>query len=153
MDMYDLIMKRRSVRNFTDEKISEHIIEKLCDAANNAPSGGNIQPVSIILVQEDERKKKLAAMVEDQPWVYNAPLSMIFCLDFHRVKKWSLQFETEFLVSSRYFKTALGLQNEISPVSGYCSGECLRGKCAYYCGSQQLFPHVRRTDHCLPLVC
>jgi len=63
------------------------------------------------------------------------------------------QFETEFLVRSRYFKTALGLQNDVSSVSGYCSGECLRGKCAYYCGSQQLFPHVRRTDHCLPLVC
>ncbi len=96
MDLYDLIMKRRSVRNFTGEKVPEHIIEKLCDAANNAPSGGNIQPVSIILVQEAERKKELAKMVEDQPWVKNASLNMVFCLDFNRVKNWASQFHTDF---------------------------------------------------------
>ena len=32
-----MIMKRRSVRNFTDQEIPEPIIEALLDAANNAP--------------------------------------------------------------------------------------------------------------------
>lgn len=54
MDLYDLIMKRRSARNFKDQEIPENVIEQLLDAANNAPSGGNIQPISIILVQEAE---------------------------------------------------------------------------------------------------
>ena len=89
-------MKRRSARNFKDQEIPEHIIEELLDAANNAPSGGNIQPISIILVQEAERRKELAEMVGDQPWVKNAPLSLIFCIDFFRIKKWASMFETDF---------------------------------------------------------
>lgn len=89
-------MKRRSARNFKDQEIPEHIIEELLDAANNAPSGGNIQPISIILVREAERRKELAEMVGDQPWVKNAPLSMIFCIDFFRIKKWASMFDTDF---------------------------------------------------------
>ena len=100
MKLYDLIMKRRSVRNFTDQEIPESIIEALLDAANNAPTGGNIQPLSVILVQEAERRKRLADMVGNQPWVKNAPLSMVFCLDFFRVKRWASMFGTKFMGES-----------------------------------------------------
>jgi len=96
MDLYDLLMKRRSARNFKDQEIPENVIEQLLDAANNAPSGGNIQPLSIILVQEAEARKELAKMVGDQPWVKNAPLSMIFCIDFNRLKKWASMSDTEY---------------------------------------------------------
>lgn len=96
MNLYDLMIKRRSARNFKDQEIPEHIIEELLDGANNAPSGGNIQPISIILVREAERRKELSEMVGDQPWVKNAPLSMIFCIDFFRIKKWASMFETDF---------------------------------------------------------
>ena len=96
MNLYDLMMKRRSIRNFKDQEIPQHIIDELLDAANNAPSGGNIQPLSIILVREAERRKELAEIVGDQPWVKNAPLSMIFCLDFYRVKRWASLLDTDF---------------------------------------------------------
>ena len=96
MNLYDLIMKRRSVRNFEDQQIPEDVTEELLDAANNAPSGGNIQPISVILVQEAEARKELARMVGEQPWVRNAPLSMIFCIDFFRTKRWASMFETDF---------------------------------------------------------
>jgi len=96
MDLYDLMMKRRSVRNFKDQPIPEEVIRQLVDAANNAPSGGNIQPVSIILIQEQENREILSEMVGNQPWVKNAPLSMIFCLDFNRVKRWAAMNGTEF---------------------------------------------------------
>ena len=89
MNLYDLIIKRRSVRNFEDKQIPEGIIEQLLDAANNAPSGGNIQPISVILVQDAQARQELAKMVGDQPWVRNAPLSMIFCIDFYRAKRWA----------------------------------------------------------------
>ncbi len=96
MNLSDLVKKRRSVRNFKAQEIPEHLIDELIDAANSAPSGGNIQPISIICVQEAERRKELAAIVEDQPWVKTAPLSMIFCIDFLRVKRWASMFGTEF---------------------------------------------------------
>jgi len=89
MSVYDLMVKRRSVRVFKDQKIPEHIVEKLMDAAHNFPSGGNFQPLSIIIVQEGEGREELGRLFGSQPWVKNAPLLLIFCVDFYRVKKWA----------------------------------------------------------------
>ena len=87
MNFYDIIMNRRSVRSFKDQKVPQQVIEELIDAANNAPSGGNIQPLSIIIIQDDEARKQLAQFLDGSPWIKNSPLTLIFCLDFYRVKK------------------------------------------------------------------
>ena len=97
MDLFELLMKRRSVRNFEDRPVPPDVIDRLLHAANNAPSGGNIQPLSIVVVQEPEARVELAEMVGGQPWVKNAPVSMIFCIDFYRVKKWASAFGVDFL--------------------------------------------------------
>jgi len=89
MDIYGLLMKRRSVRNFEPRPIPEDVVDKLIHAANNAPTACNVQPLSIVVVREADRRAKLAEMVKRQPWVKNAPLTMIFCLDFWRLKKWA----------------------------------------------------------------
>ncbi|MHA1988055.1 MAG: nitroreductase family protein [Promethearchaeota archaeon] len=90
------MIKRRSVRVFKDQKIGQEIIDKLLDSANNCPSGGNIQPISIITIKSDEGREKLGNLIGSQPWVKNAPLSMIFCIDFYRVKKWAQISDTNF---------------------------------------------------------
>jgi len=97
VDLFELLMKRRSVRNFEDRPVPADVIDRLLDAANNAPSGGNIQPLSIVVVQEPDARAELAEMVGRQPWVRNAPLSMVFCIDFFRVKRWAAMFDVEFL--------------------------------------------------------
>jgi len=96
MSVYDLMVKRRSVRVFKEQKIPEHILEKLMDAAHNFPSGGNFQPLSIIIVQEGEGREELGRSFGSQPWVKNAPLSLIFCVDFYRIKKWATLSDTNF---------------------------------------------------------
>lgn len=95
-ELYELIMKRRSVRNFEDRPIPEDVVQKLLDAANNAPTGGNIQPISIITVTGEKERKDLCEMFGRQPWVAKAPLSLIFCVDFHRFKRWASLLDTEF---------------------------------------------------------
>jgi nitroreductase len=97
MSVYELMIKRRSVRTFTNQSISQEILDKLLDVANNCPSGGNIQPISIITVQAQERRKLLGKIIGSQPWVKNAPLSLIFCIDFCRTKKWATLSNTKFL--------------------------------------------------------
>lgn len=84
-----MLMRRRSVRNFRDDDVPGDVVQKLLEVANNAPTGGNMQPLSIIVVREPEARAELGEMVGSQPWVRNAPLSMIFCLDFWRLKKWA----------------------------------------------------------------
>ena len=97
MDTYDLMMKRRSTRRFEDRSVPPELTDRLLDAAVSAPSGGNIQPLSIVVVEEPRARADLAEIVGGQPWVANAPLSLVFCVDFHRVKRWAAMFEVEFL--------------------------------------------------------
>lgn len=97
MDLYDVLMSRRSVRRFEDTPVPPDLVDRLLDAAVNAPSGGNIQPLSVVVVQEPGARAELAEMVGGQPWVANAPLSMVFCIDFHRVKRWAAMFDVEYL--------------------------------------------------------
>lgn len=96
MDLFEVMMKRRSVRNFEDRPIQADLLDELLEAANNAPSGGNIQPMSIVVVESEEGRGELAKMVGEQPWVRNAPVSLVFCLDFHRTKRWAEMFGVEF---------------------------------------------------------
>lgn len=96
MGLFDLIMKRRSVRNFENRPVPEKILNEFIEAANNSPTAGNIQPLSVIVVRDPKAREDLAEMVGGQPWVRNAPLSMIFCLDFYRIKKWASAFDVEF---------------------------------------------------------
>ena len=53
------IMNRKSVRNFTGEKLTEEQITTLLKAAMAAPSALNIQPWSFIVVDDDAIKQKV----------------------------------------------------------------------------------------------
>ena len=97
MSVYEVMMKRRSVRVFKDHAISQDNISKLLEVANNCPSGGNLQPFSIVIVQKQEAREFLGRHVGSQPWVKNAPLSLIFCIDFYRLKKWATLSNAKFL--------------------------------------------------------
>jgi nitroreductase len=97
MGLYDTLMARRSVRHFEDRPIPDSVLDRLLDVAINAPSGGNIQPLSIVVVRDPGGRARLAEIVGGQPWVRNAPLSLIFCIDFHRVKVWARSFGVEFM--------------------------------------------------------
>jgi nitroreductase len=59
MKFYDLIVSRRSIRQFKQEPIPKKILEKLIDAARLAPSEANLQPLEFIVVDEEEIKKKI----------------------------------------------------------------------------------------------
>jgi len=59
MSFYNLILSRRSIRQFKPEPISPEILEKLVNAARVAPSAANIQPLEYIVVDDKELKQRL----------------------------------------------------------------------------------------------
>ena len=46
--------------HFTDEKISPETLQQILDAGNRAATGGNLQPYSIIKIEDDAVRDKLA---------------------------------------------------------------------------------------------
>ena len=68
-EVYNTILARRSIRSFTDKKVSREDIRILLEAGMAAPSACNLQPWTFIVVDDEER---LAALydcsVSNQGW-------------------------------------------------------------------------------------
>ncbi|MDA8127009.1 MAG: nitroreductase family protein [Deltaproteobacteria bacterium] len=57
-----VIQDRRSIREWTEEPVSEEDIQMIMEAGRQAPSGENAQPWRFIIVKDKERRKKLATI-------------------------------------------------------------------------------------------
>ncbi len=60
MEAYESILARRSIRKYTDEPISDEIIEKLLTAGMSGPSCVNAKDTVFIAVREKETLKLIA---------------------------------------------------------------------------------------------
>jgi nitroreductase len=75
----DIIRKRRSIRSHTDRPIEREKIELLIEAANYAPSAGNIYPWKIVVVQDSRLVRKIQSV---SPGMLGRPAALIaFCSD------------------------------------------------------------------------
>jgi len=80
MEFAEVIAKRRSVRHFTKQDVTNEDIRALLDAAVVAPTAGNIQPWRFTVVRSDDAKAKLAGVLH-QRWATNAPVIIAVSLD------------------------------------------------------------------------
>jgi len=83
-----LLTDRASCRVFKDKKVPPAVAAQLVEAGIHAPTGGNLQPYSIIKIEKPAAKKKLAKLCW-QPFLAKAPLHLVFCVDLHRHKRWA----------------------------------------------------------------
>ncbi len=83
-EVLTLMQGRYSCRSFSDEPIADEVLNAIIDTALAAASGGNLQPVSVILVKDQARKKELCHLCEDQSFIEQAAVNMIFCMDWHK---------------------------------------------------------------------
>ena len=84
----ELLLSRASCRDFSDRKIEKDVMDNILKAGVHAATGGNLQPFSIIVISDDEMKHKLVEL-GNQKLIEKAPVSLLFCIDFHRNKRWA----------------------------------------------------------------
>lgn len=70
MEAIKMIKGRRSIRNFTEDKISEDVIKKIIDAARYSPSWVNFQVARYHIVQDDAIIAQIAEKGVNE-FVYN----------------------------------------------------------------------------------
>ncbi len=76
-DALDLIMRRRSIRKYTDQAVEPEKIECLLKAAMAAPTAMNMQPWEFIVIQDEAILKDIRkALVFGK---INAPLAIVVC--------------------------------------------------------------------------
>ncbi|MDT8402012.1 MAG: nitroreductase family protein [Bacteroidales bacterium] len=93
--MLDTLIKRKTIRKYTDKDVSMELLDELLYAACRASTTGNMQVYSIIETRDSKMKKKLAPCHFNQPMVEQAPVVLTFCADFNRFNKWCRQRKAE----------------------------------------------------------
>ncbi len=76
---------RTETREFKKDPVPDDVINKILDAAVQAPSAGNVQDWEFIVVKSPETKKALALAAFEQDFIERAPVVIVVCSDLDRV--------------------------------------------------------------------
>lgn len=82
----DKLRSHRSVRQFTNEPVSDEYLEAIISTAQRASTSSNLQSYSVIVVRDPERKKQLSPLCGGQAQVADCPVFLAFCADLNRAK-------------------------------------------------------------------
>ncbi|MFZ2634718.1 MAG: nitroreductase family protein [Rectinemataceae bacterium] len=86
----ELLKNRRSVRDFETRPIPEAIVRTLLETTLRAPTAGNMMLYSILRIEDESIKKRLAVSCDDQPFIARSPLVLVFLADY---AKWMRYFD------------------------------------------------------------
>lgn len=87
MELSDVIRARRMVRHYRPDPVDHAVLAELCDLARRAPSAGNTQAVTFVVVTDAARRSQLAALCGEAAftarglpaWLGSAPAHVIVC--------------------------------------------------------------------------
>lgn len=82
MELKDVLLKRRSVRKFKEDKISKEMINELLHAAMSGPSACNKRPWKFFVITNEEKLKELKNASRFSKM--EAPLAIVVCGDLSR---------------------------------------------------------------------
>lgn len=80
---------RRSIRKYSDQSVSDELLNRLLAEAGRTQTMGNLQLYSVVVTRSDEIKKELAPAHFNQPMVTQAPVVLTICADFNRTSVWA----------------------------------------------------------------
>ncbi len=80
----DVLLKRKSVREYTNQPIPAEVKAQILAATFRAPTAGNMMLYSILEVTDQALKDKLAVTCDNQPFIATAPLIWMFLADYQR---------------------------------------------------------------------
>ncbi|MGM8364295.1 oxygen-insensitive NADPH nitroreductase [Virgibacillus sp. W0181] len=144
----ETIMNHRSIRKFTDEKLTTEQIHTMIRAAQRAATSSFVMAYTIIGITDEDKKDKLMA-ISGQPYVKANGHLFVFCADLHRVYeqtdkdstvKTGLQSTEQFIVAT--IDASLAAQNAVLAAESMGLGIC-------YLGS--LRNNIRETNDILDL--
>ncbi len=86
MNTIEAIRTRRSIRHYTEERISPDLIKELLQAAMSAPSAGNGQPWQFVVVDDRSLLDQVPNVSPYAAMCNQAPLAILVCGDIAKEK-------------------------------------------------------------------
>lgn len=130
----DQMVTHSSVRSFDPERaLPEGMVETMVTAAQSASTSSNFQSWSVVVVRDPERKAKLQELCDNQAFVGQAPLFLVFCADTYRhqhvTRKQGYDFGSNYLelLLVSMMDSALAVQNASLAAESVGLGCCMVG--------------------------
>jgi nitroreductase len=79
MDFFEVVQTRQSIRAFAAKPVEAEELQAILEAANRAPSAGNLQAFEIYVVTRRATLRALADASLGQEFVARAPVALAFC--------------------------------------------------------------------------
>jgi nitroreductase len=107
-DVLELIKKRRSIRKYTDQAVTDEQVRQLLEAAMAAPSGSDLQSWEFVVVRDPALKRQLAQTHTWSSMAADAAVVFVVCGNERASRHWveDTSAATENLLLAA---TALGL--------------------------------------------
>lgn len=84
MELFQVFSMRRSVRAYQSKKVEDEKLNRILEAANSAPSAGNLQAYGIVVVKDASTRMRLMEAAWGQDFIAQAPVVLVFCTDPNR---------------------------------------------------------------------
>lgn len=89
MDLIDVMYKRRSIREFKDENISDNVIDRIIQAALLAPTSRNRNPCDFFLIKDKNILKELSQAKESgSSFLKDANACIVVVADSKKADTW-----------------------------------------------------------------
>jgi nitroreductase len=82
-----LQLAHRSVRKFSPQPVTDEQLSAVVAAAQSAATSSNLQPWSVIAVRDPERKARLAILANEQQFINEASLFLVWVADLGRARR------------------------------------------------------------------
>lgn len=76
-----------SVRQFTDDKITDDQLSQIIATAQRSPTSSNLQAYSIVSIRETGKKRELAELCGRQAHISQSSIFLVFLADLYRLKR------------------------------------------------------------------
>lgn len=81
-DFFETVRRRHSVRKYhPDMAVEPEKLNAILEMACAAPSAGDLQAYRIVVVDKPEQRGALRRAADDQPFISQAPVCLVFCAD------------------------------------------------------------------------
>ena len=130
----ELLLERSSCRSFLDKDVPDDILDFVLQAGVHAPSGGNLQPYSIIKIRDKRNRQRLAEL-SGQEFVGNAPVILLYCIDFYRLKNWAEQETAPFTAHKSFRHFWIAFQDTMIAIHSICTAAEAMDLASVYVGT------------------
>lgn len=108
-DLYTLIDQRATCRSYKPDPISPQVLNRILEAGCKSPSSGGFQAISIIKITDPDKRKKLVSFSRGQRFLATAPVSLVFCVDYHRMTQIRELEPTPFQLPDQFKNLVMGV--------------------------------------------